>query len=88
MTLIDTNGQTDSTNADNDRHGENNMDEDCWYCQGWILPNQNGPLLHCEEFDCLLHLRCLQEAINQHDPNDRETPIIAEEFKDLLTPLP
>lgn len=51
----------------------------CWYCG--YGSRQDNPLQVCCEFDCLLHLTCLREAIATLTVDDRETPIIAEEFR-------
>lgn len=54
-------------------------DGGCWYCL-----NDSGDMNFCDEFDCYIHIECLTERIKGTDLTvDRETKIIAEEFKGI-----
>lgn len=51
----------------------------CWFCR-----KATPPLYVCCEFDTFIHMECLKQAVATMQPDDRETAIIAEEFKDEL----
>jgi hypothetical protein len=46
----------------------------CWYCGG-----DGGEMVFSYEFDCWLHLPCLQTALST-DPTDSEARIMAREL--------
>ncbi len=53
----------------------------CWYCG-----SDEDPMLFSTEFDCYLHMMCLQSSMKEADPQDRETPIIAAELNVSIEP--
>lgn len=51
----------------------------CWYCH-----TNAGKMYFSREFDCFLHIECLQKRLKEQ-PEDKEAEIFAREFGDLLT---
>lgn len=53
-------------------------DGGCWFCY-----TDQGEMVFSTEFDCYLHLSCLQKEMTA-DPTNREAKIMAREFAEEL----